>query len=103
MPKFRTLYCPHCFRERSFRKPRVNHLQCLALTLVSGGIYLAIWGMRIWRRLRSPWRCRTCHHSFRSGACESALKPERPECVGVGQRQKRPRRLTYSRIYRLAA
>jgi hypothetical protein len=70
MAKHRTLYCHYCDQERSFRKPRLNHVQCLALSIITLGVYLIPWSVATWRRMRSPWRSRVCSRSYRGEAAE---------------------------------
>ena len=82
MAKYRTYYCRYCKQERLFRKPRVHHLQNLALTIVTAGLYLIPWAAMILRRMNSPWRCRTCHHSHRPLEKVPAAEPNR-ELAGV--------------------
>jgi hypothetical protein len=87
MAKYRKLYCLHCSQERLFRKPRVHHLQSLALVIITGGIYLPFWVAAAWRRFGSPWRCRTCQHSHRPNAREPMFTPPRRAPVEAGQEQ----------------
>ena len=83
MAQYRTLYCIHCRHEHSFRKPGVDHLQNLALSIVTAGLYLIPWAVACYRRLRSPWRCRVCRRSFRPGGMEPAAGQPRPATITV--------------------
>ena len=78
MARYRTLNCIHCRQEHSFRKPHVNHLESLALSIVTAGIYVIPWAVACYRRLRTPWRCRVCRRSYRPDENEQASGQSRP-------------------------
>ena len=84
MAHYRNHYCRHCRQEQSFRKPHVDHLQNLALSIVTAGIYLIPYAVVCYRRLRSPWRCRVCRRSYRPVENEPSNVRAISETVSVG-------------------
>ena len=83
MANYRTFHCRHCQQKQSFRKPRVHHAESLALSILTAGIYLILWAIACYHRLRSPWRCRVCRRSYRPVGNEAAQETSRGETVAV--------------------
>ncbi len=84
MARYSILYCRHCRQEQSFRKPHVDHVQNLALSIVTAGIYLIPYAVACYRRLRSPWRCRVCRRTYRPDENDRSTVQADNETVAVG-------------------
>lgn len=54
----RQLYCPTCRCIRRVDRNAPNNLLHLALTVLTGGVWLFMWGLA--SLLREPWRCSVC-------------------------------------------
>jgi hypothetical protein len=75
---YRRFHCKRCEGTRIFKKATVRHSLHLALSVVTGGLWLVSWASLVIGNVVEPWICCKCHARQAAPKDVDTDKPENP-------------------------